>query len=233
MSGIASVMREVHRLRRHAGNLQEELERIPRQLRAQQARVTREETALKDGHEAIKRLKVTTHEKEVTLKATLGRVEKHQRQLREATASKEYEALQKEIATEKADAARTEDEILAAMAESDEFAARLPALEASLAKARQDYAAYEKGVAERQAGLNAQLAEANAQIKQVEEQIPEKFRSQYNRLVGSMGADALAAVTGHTCGACHTEITAQSYHDLQRDQFVSCKSCYRFLYLAE
>ena len=88
MSGVAVVMREVHRLRRHAHELQEQLDRIPRQLKAQQTRVAREETALKDGQDAIKRLKVANHEKEVSLKTTLGKVEKHTKQLKESTTPK-------------------------------------------------------------------------------------------------------------------------------------------------
>jgi predicted nucleic acid-binding Zn-ribbon protein len=52
-------------------------------------------------------------------------------------------------------------------------------------------------------------------------------------LVTAKGDDALAAVTGRSCSACYTEITAQNYNELVREQFVPCKSCGRILYLPE
>jgi predicted nucleic acid-binding Zn-ribbon protein len=226
-------MREVHRLRRFARDLREELDRIPRQLKAQQARVTREEAVLKEAHDRIKSLKVAAHEKEVSLRTAFNKVAKHAKQLEEASASKEYEALQKEITTEKAEASRLEDEILATLGESEEITARLPALDAAVQKAREDYSNYEKGISERQAGLNSELATTNERLKQVEAEIPEKYRGQYNRLIATMGADALAVVQGHTCDACHTEITVQSFHELQQNLFVACKSCYRILYMPD
>src|SRR5438093_334400 len=129
MAGIAGVMREVHRLRRYARELQEQLDRIPRQLQAQQARVAKEEVALTDA---------------------------------------------------------------------EDWAAKLPGLEAAVQKARQDYSNYQMSIAEREGGLKAQLAEANLQLNQVEAQIPAKHRPHYNRLVASMGVEALAAVRGRS-----------------------------------
>lgn len=230
MPGIGEVMREIHRLQQQAHGLREQLDRIPRQLKAQQAKVAREEAALKEAQEALKRLKVTAHEKEGSLKATLGKVAKHEKQLRESTTPKEYEALQKEIAAEKAAASQLEDEILVAMSETEQRTQAMPALEAALRKAEQESADFAKSVGEREAGWKAQLQEAQTQLSQVEKEIPEKHRSNYNRLVASMGADAIAPVQGRSCGACFTEITAQSYNELQQQLFVTCKSCYRILY---
>ena len=83
------------------------------------------------------------------------------------------------------------------------------------------------------ARLEEQLAEVQRQLKEVEASVPANLRSQYNRVVASLGADALAAVHDRTCSACHTEITAQNYNDLQQELFVSCKSCGRILYPPE
>ena len=43
MVSSASILREIHRLRRHAKNLQDEIERLPRLLRAQQVKAARQE----------------------------------------------------------------------------------------------------------------------------------------------------------------------------------------------
>src|SRR5262245_26021624 len=104
MPGPASLMREIHRLRRFARDLQEQIDRLPRQQKAHQAKIARQEELLKQEQEAVKRLKVAGHEKEVSLKTTHGQIARYEQQRNEATAKKEYDALQAEIAGARAKA---------------------------------------------------------------------------------------------------------------------------------
>jgi len=233
MPGPAVVMREIHRLRKLARDLQEQLERGPRQLKAQQAKVTRQETLLREEQDAIKKLKVATHEKEVSLKTTHSQITKHQKQLAEAASKKEYDALQNEIAVDKQRTAQLEDEILAALTEGEERAAKVPELEKSVRQAKEEAVAFEKGTAERNAGLSAHLAETQAKLKEVEANVPADVRILFNRISTAMGADSFASVQNRTCAACHTGLTAQQYTDLQQEVFIVCKSCGRILYPPE
>ena len=66
MPGPAVLFRQIHRLRRFARDLQEQIDRIPSRLKARKNKVTREEDAARDNQEAIKQLKKRIHEKEVT-----------------------------------------------------------------------------------------------------------------------------------------------------------------------
>jgi predicted nucleic acid-binding Zn-ribbon protein len=116
MAGPATILREIHRLRRHAKDLESEIERIPRLLTGQLTKVTRQEEALKDANEALKRLKVANHEKEGLLKATLLQITKHGDQLNAASSKKEYDALKVEIASDKKKSQELEDAILEGMA---------------------------------------------------------------------------------------------------------------------
>lgn len=75
----ATVLREVHRLRRHAKELQDEIARMPRQLKAQQAKVARQEEAIKQTQEGIKKLKVLATEKEKSIKAKHQEIAKVQK----------------------------------------------------------------------------------------------------------------------------------------------------------
>src|SRR5437773_57690 len=101
MSAPAPILKEIHRLRRHTQNLKSEIDRGPRLLKAQQGKVANREESVKETHEAVKKLKVASHEKEVLLKATLQQIDKHTKQLNEAAGKKEYDALQAEIAADK------------------------------------------------------------------------------------------------------------------------------------
>jgi predicted nucleic acid-binding Zn-ribbon protein len=233
MPGLTDLFREIHRLRRFGRDLHEHLERVPRQLKAQQAKVARQEDLLRQGQEALKHLKVTTHEKEVSLRSTHQQIAKHERQLNEAGSKKEYDALKVEIAADREKCQRLEDEILQAMTDTDERTAALPTLEQNVRQAKEECSRAEQGAGERVASLQAQLAEAQAQLVAAEAQIPADARQQYDRVVNALGADALAAVTNRNCSACYTGITAQNYNDLLIGNLVLCKSCGRILYLPE
>jgi uncharacterized protein len=233
MAGPATIMREIHRLQTHAADLQTQIDRGPRALKAQQDRVARQEESLKEAQEAIKRLKVQVREKEVTLRAKVQLVAKHEKQLNEAKGKKEYDALQAEILAEKKAMGELEDDILNDMAATEEGTARLPELEKAVLQSKENAARLEQENQGRQASLMDQLNTVLESLKQVEATLPEDARSLYERLVAAGGMDALSAIRGRTCTACYTEITAQNYNELLQDQFVTCKSCGRIVYLPE
>ncbi len=233
MAGPAPLFREIHRLRRFAHDLQEQLDRIPRQRKAQQARLAKAEQALRDAQDLVKRLKVTASEKEKALKTQHERIARFERQTNDVTGKKEYDALQLEIAHAKAECAKLEDEILTALTESEERAAEVPALQKALEQVKADLAKFEADVAPRRADHEAQLKEAQAKLQALEPNIPPDYRSQYNRSISSLGADAMAVVRDFTCEQCHTEIPRQAFNELSQDQFVMCRSCGRILYLPE
>lgn len=235
MSGPAPIFREVHRLRRHETALQEDIDRGPRLLKAHQAKLAAVEGSLAQGHEAIKKLKVQMLEKESQLKGVQQVIAKHEKQRNEATSKKEYDALNAEIGSEKRKITAIEDDILEILGKIEEQTAKIPEFEKTLEKAKADFAELEKGAAGRADDLRQELEKTKAQLQQVEAALPDdaSFRSVYNRVVQSKGADALAGIVGRTCTACYTEITAQNLHDLTQEKFVMCKSCGRALYLAD
>jgi uncharacterized protein len=233
MAGPATVLREIHRLRRHAHDLEQEIERVPRQLKGQQTRVARQEEAYREAQEQIKQLKLQSHDREGQLRATLQQITKHEDQLNKAGSKKEYDALKVEIANDKKKCQQLEDEILDCMGKIEERTAQLPESDTAVKQAKQEYAEFEKASQGREVSLREQLQQAQRAIEETEANLPPDIRPQYARLVGARGEDALAAVQNRTCMACYTEITAQAYNDLMLSQFVLCKSCGRALYLPE
>lgn len=234
MSSSAHVFRELHRLQKHARDLQEQIERGPQVLKGYQVRVTRQEQAVHEAQEGLKHLKVASHAKETALKEAHQLIAKYEKQRNEATTRKEYDTLQAEISSVKEKCRKIEDDILEAMAKVEEEAAKLPELEKGVQKAKEEVAALETKTKERLASHAEQLAQVREQIKQAEAELPVDAQTPYQRLVAHRGgADALAAVEGRTCRACYTEITAQQSNDLLVGRLVLCKSCGRILYLAE
>jgi uncharacterized protein len=233
MASTAELMREIHRLRRFARDLKEQIDRAPLQAKAQKARVARHEDAARDNQDAIKKLKVTIHDKEVTLKTTHAQIAKHQKQLNEATSNKEYDALKIEIAADKAKGQELEEEILTAIGESDERSAKVAELDKAVRTVKEEFARFETESGARMATLKQQLDETQVKLKEVEANVPESVRSSFDRMVRGKGVEAFAAVENRGCSSCRTDITAQQYNELLTGAFVVCKSCGRILYLPE
>lgn len=233
MTTPAAILRELHRLRRHAKDLKDEIERMPRQLKAQQGKVARQEEAIKQAHEGIKKLKVTASDKEKSLKAKHAEIAKYEKQRNEATAKKEYDALLVEITAAKEACVKLEEAILSGMTEIDEQNARVPELEKLLKQAQLDVVNFDSVCKEKQAEMAKELQKSLDQLKEVEASLADDIRAQYDRQVASRGEDSMSAVNNRTCVACYTGITAQQYNELVQGMFVLCKSCGRVLYLPE
>jgi predicted nucleic acid-binding Zn-ribbon protein len=233
MIGPAATLREAHRLRRHAKDLQSEIERVPFRLKAQQTKIAKQEESLRQGQDALKKLKVKLHDKEVTLKTAEQQIAKYEQQRNQATSKKEYDAFQAEIGSTKKQIQKIEDDILEVMGEVEEKTAQLPELDKAVKLAKEELVQFEKTSQARAAGLAEQLQQAQKELTEVETSLAADVRTHYQRLVSARGEDALSAVQGRTCQACYTEITAQSYNELMQGLFVPCKSCGRILYLPE
>jgi predicted nucleic acid-binding Zn-ribbon protein len=233
MTTPGAILRELHRLRRFARDLQTKIEQAPRTLKAQQARVARQEEIFRQAQDGLKHLKVTIHDKEVTLKTTLGQITKYEKQQNEAAGKKEYDALQHEIDAARKKVSQLEDEILDAMGQTEEQTAKLPELEKALKDVKAEVAAFERDSDARLAGFAEQLQGAQQEVIKVEEGLKPEVRATYSRLVSARGEDAMSAVVERTCSACYTAITAQSYNELMVGNFVVCKICGRILYLPQ
>src|SRR4051812_10689215 len=120
MPTLSELFRNIHRLRRHARDLQAEMDRGPLQLKARQNHATKQAAAVQMAKDALKKKQVAVLDLESTLKSTHEILQKYTRQLNEVTDPKAYEALQHEIATSKTKAAELEEAILNGMTEVDE-----------------------------------------------------------------------------------------------------------------
>jgi uncharacterized protein len=230
MAGPAAILREIHRLRAFAQELQSRIDLGPRQHAAQQGVIAKREDELKQGQDAVKKLKIAVHEHEVSVKAEGQQVKKYEQQLNDIHSKKEYDALKHEIAGAQNKMRALEDETLNAMMELDERARLLPALEEAVKVAKVEYADFERNCKTQSESWIVQRDDAIKQIEVEEAKLPEDIRPEYDRLIKAMGADALAGVEGKICAACYTELTTQLYHNVLKQQFVMCWNCGRVLY---
>jgi uncharacterized protein len=209
MPGPGPILREIHRLRRHIKELQGKIEGGPRQLKAQQTKIAKDEDNLHKAHEALKQSKIKIHDKEVSIKATQTEIQKFEQQLGQISTKREYDALRAEISSSRS---------------------RIPEAEKAVAKAKADVAQFERDLQEKLTQFKADREQALAELKKVEATLPENIKTQYDRLLAAKFEDCIAGVEGTTCTACYTEVTPQMANELFRGSFVVCKSCGRMLY---
>src|SRR5262245_58700144 len=119
MVGPADTLREIHRLRRHAQNLKAEIDRGPRMLKALQKKIASREDGLAQGQEAIKKIKVAIHERELEIKTAQQQIAKYEQQRSQCTSKKEYDAFNHEITDSRQKCQQIEDKILLLMLDID------------------------------------------------------------------------------------------------------------------
>ena len=231
MPGPAVILKELHRLRRHLKELDAKIEQAPKQLANQQKKLATHEEAFKQAQDHIKSLTLQMREKDVSIKAVQAQILKYEKQLDAAGNKKEYDTLKAEIASEKTHIAKLEDEILAAMTESEAKTALLPEADKAVKKARADFAQFEKDQQDRLQRFAADKTRSQEELKTTEATLPEDVRTLYDRHIAAKGLDTLSAVNGRVCSACYTEITSQMISELKREMFMLCKNCGRMLYL--
>src|SRR4051812_32116739 len=233
MPNLNPLLKELHRLRKLVRDAQGEIDRGPRVLKAHQTKLAAQEKALADAKDALKHRKADVLTGESQIKSLGQTLAKYQKQLDGLTDPRQIEAKDHDVANTRAPIAQQEDDLLAAMGDVDDRAAEIPDFEAAVAKAKADFAAYEKEAAERMGRLKGEVQAATAVLAAEEAKIPPPIRGQYDRLVKAHGADAFAAVENQTCTHCRVGITTQGLADLrQGGQFICCRNCGRAQYLA-
>lgn len=229
---IPQILKEAHRLRKHLRELQQEIERGPRVMKAQLARLAAEQQAHKEHAEAITKTKLKIREDEVSLKQNNTQLAKFEKQLDDAGSPKEYEAKQSEIRQAKERIEGLEILILTQMESLDNQIAAIPAVDKQWADAQADFEQYKIDAKERLERMHADQKECTATLAKAEATLPSDVKGQYDRIIKQYGPDGLAGVAGRDCQQCRMAITEQQKQDLQRGLFICCAQCGRGLYIA-
>ncbi|HEV3440300.1 MAG TPA: hypothetical protein VG122_23300 [Gemmata sp.] len=227
---LTDIFRECHRLRKHLRDLQTEIDRGPRILKARQETLEAERQEHKDHHEAIKKLKLKQRDDEGTLKQTDTRLAKLEDQLTGISNQKEYEAKQSEIAQARAKKGLLEDAILATMTEIEDKTVTIPAVEKKWNDAQTDFTDFQTEATERLERLKADQEATNAALAKAEVGIPEEVRSRYDSLVKVHGPDAFAGVKDRVCQGCRRKITEQRQVEVRDGLFLLCSTCGKMFY---
>lgn len=229
----AALLRTLHRIQRQRSDLKGQLERGPRQLSASQAMVAQLDAATTEAQETLRRAKMAADEKQLQLKSREDRVRQLEAKLNTAASNREYNAFKEQIAADEKANEVLSDEILEALERIDVLESERLERQRELKQRQEDHAALVTSIEERMGKLAEELERVEAELAETEAELPGPIRSEYDRIVGSRGEEALAPVEGETCGGCFQLLTSQMMNRLYLGQAVRCPTCGAMMYLPE
>jgi predicted nucleic acid-binding Zn-ribbon protein len=201
---------------------------------AQQALDTRiaERTA---GLAGVKERMAVSHarrrEIEKELAAVQGRLSKFKGQLTEVKTNKEYQAMQKEMATAETEIRAHEDRLLEQMEEAETHAAELKAAEGALKTEQADGAREQKALGAERGALDAELERTSVARRDLVAKIPSQAMALFERIAHGRRGLAVAEAKDGLCTACHVRLRPQIFNEVRRnDGLHQCDSCTRILY---
>jgi len=233
MATLTDSLRTLHRIHRQLADLQDRLQRGPRQIRAAEANVKKCEGEVAAAKDSYKHAKMASDDKQLQLRQREAKLKDFEAKLFAAQSNKEYQLLKDQIAADKQANSVLADEILEALDKIDGLQATTKTAESNLAKIKDEALKARQRVEQQQQGLETELARVTGELRAAEDLLDGDFKPTYERLARSMGAEALGPVEGECCGGCSQTLTPQTINALRLDKPVFCKSCGRLLYIPE
>lgn len=221
----------LHDLLKQLNDAEQLLDHGPKRVAVAHRKIQAAEEACAKQKEVIKQLRLKADQSQMNLKTREAEVAKLNLRLNEASSNKEYEIIQTQIASEKAEDARLEDEILSLLDDVDSATSELERLQQELADQQAKTKDIEAEVASREPGLREDVERLNGEIKEAEVIIKGGDSvTTYRRLRAAQGPSALSAVEDGYCVECNNGVTPQDAVRLNLGEFVLCRSCGRILY---
>src|SRR5436190_64765 len=162
MATLIESLRTLHRIHGQLADLQDRLQRGPRQVKVAEAAVKKCEgdvTAAKDAH---RQAKMASDEKHLQLKQREARLHDLQGKLNASNSNKEFQLLKDQMAADRQANSVLADEILEAMERIDQLHAGIKLAEENLAKTKEEFNKVRKRVEEQQQGLESEHARVDA-----------------------------------------------------------------------
>jgi len=200
----------------------------------QEALNTRLEQATAAVASVKERLAASLHERK-TIENEVAviqiRLSKYKGQLTELKTNKEYQTMQKEIATAEEAIRSQEDRVLERMEEGETLSRELKAAETEL-KAQLGAIATERKALDAEAtSLQSTIDERSAARTAAAKELSPAALKLFEHVSKQRKGLAVAEARDSTCTVCHVRLRPQVYNEVRRaENLIQCESCLRILY---
>jgi predicted nucleic acid-binding Zn-ribbon protein len=215
-----------------ADHARRRLDTLPLESQSLDARINDKQRIVDESKGRLTASQQARRDIEKELAVVQARLSKFKDQLMEVKTNKEYQAMQKEIATAEREVRSFEDRILERMEETE-------ALQADVKRAEADLKQEQAEVAKARQELDAERVRTENEVERLRGERAAVVReltapafSLFEHIARSRKVAVVEAREGH-CSFCHVRLRPQIFNEVRRNAaLIQCDSCQRILYYA-
>ncbi len=227
------ILRTLHRILKQQSELQSRRQQGPRKIQVALAAEKEFQKRVDEAKEQLRQTKIKADQKQLQLSEREYKIEDYKGKLNACESNREFQLLKEQIAADTQANSVLSDEILELLEKIDQLEATVDECESNLKKAQTDREQIKANVSDELAIVDRDLQQVTQELRETESRLPGDIKAEYQRMVSSVGEDALAPVEDSTCGHCCTVLTTQVVSELMLLNPVFCKSCGSLLYMPE
>jgi uncharacterized protein len=207
------------------------LDSLPLDHQALDARLAAAQSLVDAAKERLAASATERRNIEKELAVVQARLSKFKDQLMEVKTNKEYQAMQKEIATAEREVRSFEDRILDRMEEAEGFQADVKRDESSLKKETAEVAEARTALEAERRQIDATLEKLSRDRAAVAHDISPAAMAVYDHVCRSRKPPAVVEARDGHCSFCHVRLRPQVYNEIRRNAaLIQCESCQRLLF---
>lgn len=211
--------------------LEKQLEAIPREIAAVEARIAHERQAIETAKTEWHGLEAKKKTLENEIKSAELKAAKYRTQQLEVRKNDEYRALTHEIETTEGIIGGFEEEELKVMFAIDEAKKRFAEAESVLKANISGHEAKIKALRQRETELQAEHKAVAAEVSAARAQVPEPQIRVYDRVARKPGHPVCVPVSGGRCGGCHMKVSSNIEFEARKaENLTTCDQCGRIVY---
>jgi len=224
---VQEMMVVVEALREKIAAIPSEVARLEKELLAAQKDSDDERARVGELSKDRRRL-------EMELMGIESKIAKYQSQLLEVKTNKEYQAMQHEIETCRAERAALDEKILLEMDETERRNTALRTMEQALERKGRETAQGKTRLDGEAQELGRQVEALESERQQVMAGIAPAYLDPFLKVARQRKGLALVAVRDERCGGCHVRVMPKLIQQVRRATgLIACDSCKRYLYVPD
>lgn len=230
-------LEQLHRLQdleRQAAALRADIDAVDQRRREIEAPVVEAQQALDALTSTIEERQTQRRAGDRDVAASQQRLTKFRQQLMAVTNSREYEAVQHEIATVEAELKSREDQTITLLFELDDLAPKAEDARRVLAERKDAAGVGLAGLADETQRHRLELAALDGSIAALRPTVDAAALATYDRTAKRYPRFAVAELKGDLCVGCNVKIRPMLASEVRRgEKIVQCENCTRLLYVVK
>ncbi len=225
------VLIDLQKLESTAEDTRRTLEAIPSRLEALKTSISARNDAVTIAREQLDETRLARRANENDLAIVQTRLSTFKDRLMAVKTNKEYQAIQKEIATAQEEARSLEDQTLERMLEIDDRAATAAETERTLVSEKAASLQAQEALDNERNVLEHQLEQSTWVRSRLVKGLTPKALAMFEHVASQrQGVAVVEARTGH-CSFCNVRLRPQVFNNVRLNQsLIQCDSCLRILY---